>query len=93
MAAIGSLNNLKDTLAAKRTALKALKAEVAELATKVKTYTADNKAIKAAARADRKAARIAALEAKLLNLKIGPVGVAAKRAARKAGPVTVVEVV
>lgn len=95
----GSLNDMKNTLAAKRTALKAMKAEITELAAKVKaertinkTVASDAKALKAAARAARKAERIEKLEAKLLALKVGPVGVVAKRAARKAGPVTIVEV-
>ena len=47
------------------------------------------KELKAIDRAEKKAARIAKLEAKLLSLKTGPVGIKALKANRKPSKVTV----
>lgn len=91
---------LSEQLAAKLDQIKVLKAEVADLRQAVEFEKAEQTVAKrfakeqaVAAREARIAARIAKLEAKMAAAKAPKVGLAAKKAARKAGPVTVVEVV
>lgn len=83
----------KTRLAAAREAVTLEKRLVAEAAaalkmerTFVKTVNADAKAAKTATRLAKKAERIAVLEAKLNALK-NPVGIKAKKAAKKPSPV------
>lgn len=90
---------LVDNLKAKQAQLASLKLEIADLKQAVEFEKAEQKVAKAfakeqaaEARAARHAARIAKLEAKLAAAKAPKTGLAAKKAARKPGPVTVVEV-
>lgn len=85
------------TLNDKRELLKYLRVAIKEEATIRRILRADAKAAKAEARAEKAAARevkraekIARMEARLAALK-NPVGTAAKKAARKPGPVKIVE--
>ena len=80
----------------KREEIAAAKAELAKLIRMRKNMRIQVRAEKAAAkilvandRAEKKAARIAKLEAKLLSLKTGPVGIKALKANRKPSKVTV----
>ena len=91
-----SVNGL--TLTQKREAMKALRVAIKEEAAIRKAVRADAKVAKAAAKAEKaaareakKAARIAKMEAKLLALKTGPVGTAARKAARKPSKVKVIK--
>lgn len=90
-----------EILREKRALLKTLRAEVTDLAVKVKSEKENQRALKEAMkvakatdraekarlREVKKAERIAKLEAKLQALKVGKTGTAAKKAARKPGPV------
>jgi Tfp pilus assembly protein FimV len=83
-------------IASKREELAKVKTELAELILMRKNLRAESKARRAAARmlkvaekAENKAVRIAKLEAKLLAMKTGPVGIKALKANRKPSKVTV----
>ena len=83
----------------KREEIAAAKAELAKLIRMRKdarielaAKRAAAKELKAIDRAEKKAARIAKLEAKLLSLKTGPVGIKALKANRKPSKVTVKKV-
>ena len=80
----------------KREEIAAAKAELAKLIRMRKdgrielaAKRAAAKELKAIDRAEKKSARIAKLEAKLLSLKTGPVGIKALKANRKPSKVTV----
>jgi Tfp pilus assembly protein FimV len=82
--------------ASKREELAKVKTELAELILMRKNLRAESKARRAAARvlkvaekAEKKAVRIAKLEAKLLAMKTGPVGIKALKANRKASKVVI----
>ncbi len=86
----------KEDLADAKAKVVAIRKEVADLRRMRKDMRIQIRAEKAAAkilvandRAEKKAARIAKLEAKLLSLKTGPVGIKALKANRKPSKVTV----
>ena len=89
----------KEDLADAKAKVVALRKEVADLRRMRKDMRIQIRAEKAAAkilvandRAEKKAARIAKLEAKLIAMKTGPVGIKALKANRKPSKVTVKKV-
>ena len=89
-----SLSSL--AIESKREEIAAAKAELAKLIRmrkdariQIAAERAAAKELKAIDRAEKKSARIAKLEAKLLSLKTGPVGIKALKANRKPSKVTV----
>jgi hypothetical protein len=82
-----------------QTEMKTLRAQAIEVRAALKTARANAKAEKTIARQAKqniatvkKAERIAKLEAKLLALKTGPVGIKARKANKKPGKVTVTKI-
>lgn len=69
--------------------LKGLKVELAEAKAAEKASKASTKALKAQDREAKRLARIAKLEQKLLEMKTPKVGIKAKKASKRPGPVTV----
>ena len=82
---------LRVEIATLRATVKAERVASKEARAVAKAEKAAAREVKAAARAERKAARIAKMEAKLLALKTGPVGTAARKAARKPSKVKVIK--
>ena len=94
-----AITSKKEDLAAAKAVVVAIRKEVADLRRARKDARINIRAEKAAAkelkaidRAEKKAVRIAKLEAKLLSLKTGPVGIKALKANRKPSKVTITKV-
>ncbi len=94
-----AITSKKEDLAAAKAVVVAIRKEVADLRRARKDARINLRAEKIAAkelkaidRAEKKAARIVKLEAKLLSLKTGPVGIKALKANRKASKVTITKV-
>ena len=94
-----AITSKKEDLAAAKAVVVAIRKEVADLRRARKDARINIRAEKAAAkelkaidRAEKKAVRIAKLEAKLLALKTGPVGIKALKANRKPSKVTITKV-
>jgi hypothetical protein len=90
---------LVDNLKAKQAEFAKPKLEIADLKEAIEVEKANQKIVKAslkaqaaAIREEKRLARIAKLEAKLAAAKAPKTGIAAKKASRKPGPVTVIEV-
>jgi hypothetical protein len=74
-----------------RATVKAERASTKEARAAAKAEKAAAREVRATVRAEKKAARIAKMEAKLMAMKSAPVGVAARKAARKPSKVKVMK--
>ena len=86
-----TMQTARSTLKAERTKLNGLRADLKKVREQNKTEKLASKILAASVREQKRKAKIAALEARIKELQTPKTGIAAKKAAKKPGKVTVIK--